>query len=493
MLYRWITEEHFVDFCSSYSRRDRYWSFLSFFFAHSSGTEFSLTVLRQAVYRMLLADPFDRNDFRVPYPNRLLKRIKADKGLHKRFFSQHVGNLGLKCSSIRQDRTKLSLSEYVEHFRFFQLNELAALAEFLHSPSYLGFRKLLEAYQDLPECCKVAFIQLIRQCNWFLHELAGKLLTSENEEELFAHYNRTYVEACFKKDQEMINLVEASDLVSITRLNYWNVVRLSYGKTIPQDLIQAVLSIANEETIDNGFISFLYAAIPTEETLSPELARFSMRYFPLLFQSPYGPELALKLFAQTPLSAWVASNVEYPKTLPFLWAFYANKENASRLLEKIDHLAELGKEFLQVYALLPVIFKSLTSNELSKVTSDAIMQYYHAINTTGNQAALLGCILRILAGPVSDEQKRTIWEKLVELLQVDFLFIVWYTWVEAFSMDGKILIYEAITTLAPDTERTRNLLNRLAPAILNDLESSPVDQNELIKLSRIAHSDRHFI
>lgn len=494
VLYRWITEEHFVVFCSSYSRHDRYWGFLSFFFAHSSGTEFSLTVLRQAVYGMLLADPFERNNFRVPYPNRLLKRIEADKDLHKRFFSEHVGNLGLKCRSIQQDRTKLSLSEYVEDFRFFQLNELAALAEFLHSPSYLGVRKLFEAYRDLPECCKDAFIQLIGQCNWFLHELADKLFTSENEEELFAHYDRTYVEACFKKDQEMINLVEASDLVSITRLNYWNEVRLSYGKTIPQDLIQAVLSTANEETIDDGFISFLYAATQTEETLSPELARFSMRYFPLLFQqSTYGPELALKVFAQTPLSVWVASNVEYPKTFPGLWFFYTDEEFASSLLEKIDHLAELGKEFLQVYALLPAVFKNLKSNKLSKVTPDTMMQYYHAINATGNQTALLGCIFRILAGPFSDEQKHTIWEKLVELLKICPLVFIWYILNGSFSMDGKMLIYEAITTLVPDTERNRDLLRQLASAILNDLESSPVDQNELIKLSRIAHSDRHFI
>jgi len=153
----------------------------------------------------------------------------------------------------------------------------------------------------------------------------------------------------------------------------------------------------------------------------------------------------------------------------------------------------LGKEFLQVYALLPAVFKNLKSNKLSKVTPDTMMQYYHAINATGNQTALLGCIFRILAGPFSDEQKHTIWEKLVELLKICPLVFIWYVLNGSFSMDGKMLIYEAITTLVPDTERNRDLLRQLASAILNDLESSPVDQNELIKLSRIAHSDRHFI
>lgn len=497
MIYLWITEERFADFTHPYLANIEYWNFLSSFFARSLDTEFSLSALRQAVYKALFmrrVHYITPNMRSVSYPNRLLQKMIADDHLNDLFFSYCTGNLSLMCKSIQHDRTKRFLLEYAEEFRLFQLNELAALIEFLHLPSYFGIRKLLEACQDLPECCKVAFIDLIGQCNWFLRELANRFRTFESEEKLFAHYDSTYVETCFKKDREMIDLTEKADLVSITRSNYWNEIDLSYGEMIPQDLMQEILSIADEKTFDTGFISFLYATTESGETISPELAQLSMHYFPLLFQSNEGVELALRLFDQTPLRSLVSNNVEYPNTLQISWPYFnIGEEQANRLLEKIDHLAEFGKEFLQAYALLLCFFNRMKPKLSPKLMPDTVMQYYHAINATGNQAALLGCILRILAGPVSDEQKKTIWEKLLELLQIDLLILIWSTTAELFSMDGKILVYEAITTLAADTKRNNDLLGTFAHAILEELEASPVDRNKLMELSKSAHSDRHFL
>lgn len=218
-----------------------------------------------------------------------------------------------------------------------------------------------------------------------------------------------------------------------------------------------------------------------------------MRYFPLLFQSYDGVGLALRLFNQTPLLSLLSNNVEYPKTFQSSWIYCYKEEQVNSLLKKIDHLAELGEEFLQVYALLPCFFHCSMSKLFSKLMPNTLMQYYHAINTTGNQAALLGCILRILSGPVSDEQKSTIWEKLLELLQIDSFKFTWYENAEAFSMDGKIFVYEAITTLATDTERKSDLLGRYSHAILEELEASPVERSKLMELSKIAHSDQHFL
>lgn len=496
MVYLWITEERFTDFCSLFSFNDKYWSLLSAIFARSLDAKFSILALRQAVYIMLLGNRTERSNFNMihaSYSN-LLQEMMADNNLYELFFPRYAGNQGLIYRPIQQDQAKLSLLEYAEDFRLFQLNELAALAEFLHSPSYLGIQKLLKTYRDLPECCKVAFIGLIRRCNWLLCELADRLLMSECEERLFAYFDSSYVEACLKKDQKIKNLIETADLLSITRLNYWNEISLSCKPTIPQDLMQEILSIANEKTINEGFASFLYETTQPEGTISPELARFSMRYFPLLFQSVNGIDLALRLFDQIPLRSLVYSNVEYPKTVQRPWAHFGIEENqANRILNKIDRLAELGEEFLQAYALLPFLFCSRKPILLSKLMPNTEMQYYHAINATGNQAALLGCILRILAGPVSDEQKSTIREKLLELLQINSLKLTWYLAIEWFSMDGKMLVYEAITTLATDTERDMELLDLFAHAILEELEASPVERNKLMELSKLAHSDRHFL
>lgn len=295
----------------------------------------------------------------------------------------------------------------------------------------------------------------------------------------------------------MTDLTEKADLVSITRSNYWNEIGVSYGTTetsIPQDLMREILGIADEKTIDKGFIFFLYVTTGPGETISPELAQLSMYYFPLLFQCSAGAELALKSFDQTPLRSLVSNNVEYPNTLQISWPYYSiGKEQANRLVEKIDHLAELGEEFLQAYALLPCFFSRTSPQLLPKLTPNTAMQYYRAINDTGNQAALLGCILRILAGPVSYKQKSIIWGKLLELLQIDSLVSIWYTAVDSFSMDGKLLVYEAITTLGSDTKRNSNLLGSFSHTILEELEASPVERNELMELSKIAHSDRHFL
>lgn len=397
------------------------------------------------------------------------------------------------CRPIQHDNTKPSLLEYKEDFQLFQLNELVALSEFLHSPSYLALRKLLEAYRDLPECCKTPFMNLVRRCNWFLQELSDKLLTSESEEDFFKYYDRTHFEACLKKDRKIIDLAETADLVSVTRANYWNEMFLFYGTTIPQELMQEILSTANENNITEGFISFLRAATESAGTISPELGQFSMRYFPLLFQNSNGVELALRLFDQTPLLSLFSCNVEYPKTLQIPIVYSIEEEQTNGLLEKIDHLADLGEKFQQAYALFPFFFFRAKYKLLSKLMPNTVMQYYHSINTTGNQAALLGCILRLLAGPVSDELKIIIWEKLLELLQINSLAHIWLFAADLFSMDGKILVYEAIATLNTDTERISDLLSGFAYAILRELEASPVDRNKLMELSRIAHSDQHFL
>lgn len=493
-IYLWITEERFADFGHPFWSQDEYQSFLSFFFERSLCTEVSLSALRQGSYRVLLESYFSqRRRKKVPYPNRLLQKMMADDHLKKLFFPYHTGNLGLSYKPIRSEDANSSLLEYAEDFRSSHLTELAALAEFLHSPSCPGIQRLLEAYRDLPERCKTSFIRLLEHCSWFLQELADRLLTSENEEELFMRYDSAYMEACFRKDREMAALTETADFVSITKSGYWNEIHISYGETIPQDLMQEILRAANEETINEGFISFLNVATESWETFTPELAQFCMRYFPLLFPSADGVALALKAFEQIPLSRWVSGNVEYPTTLQVPSTYYAfdDEQSDDKFLAKIDRLAELGEEFLQVYALLPYFFRLPQSKLLSRLTPSRLMQHYHTINATGNQAALLGCILRILAGSISDEQKNTIREKLLELLQIDSLFLIWYIAVDLFSMDGKMLVYEAITSLATDTERNSDFLGTLSHAILRELEASPVERDELMELSRIAHSDRH--
>lgn len=150
--------------------------------------------------------------------------------------------------------------------------------------------------------------------------------------------------------------------MSITRSNYWNEIKLSRMTTIPQSLMQEIFSTTTEKNINKGFISFLCATTNSSEAISLELAQFGMHYFPLLFQSHKGAGLALSLFVQMPLRSFVSSNIEYPKTPPISYGSFIEDEQFNRLMEKIDHLSELGEEFLQAYALLPYFFTKQSLN-----------------------------------------------------------------------------------------------------------------------------------
>lgn len=498
-VYRWISEERFADFVLHPRPRDNYWRFLSIFFTRVQCTEQLLPALRQAIYRCLFVKCMNRRRIEIErkeirktsLSNLLVQKINEDDYLNELFSPQRIGNLALRYRPIQRDWEELSLSEYIEAFRSLQLNELAALVEFLALPSCLGLEKLLDTYRDLPEHYKGAFIKLIGHCNWLLREIANKLTTVETVDTLLEHYDSTYFEACLKKDNEIKGLAETADLVSITESNYWNEIRLTYFRKIPQGLLRDILSKANKKHIDEGFISFLYTATKAGRATSQELIQFGMHHFPLLFQSSEGVELALKLFDEVSLRFLISDNIEYPETLQIVPVYSYVESN--RILLKIDQLAELGEEFLQVYALLPYLFDSIKPELLPRLEMNTMTQYYHAISATGNQAALFGCILRMLTGPISDKQKNMIWGTLLELLQINSLTYCWYEATESFSMEGKTLVCEAINVLAKVAKKNDVLFSRFEYLILKELEANPVEQNRLIKLSEIAHSDRHFL
>lgn len=487
-VYRWITEERFSDFCDMYGTYDEYQDFISFFLAHSQETESSFTVLRQIVYNVLIMRRFRQNKFiisGISSSNQLLQKMIEDNQLDEIVSPHKSRNLGLMYRPIKCDWKNLSLAEYAQDFRLSQLNELAVLTEFLHSPSRPGLEKLLETYGELPEQRKSAFIRLIKRCTWLLQEIADQLAEPEGIDAILACYDNTYIETCLKRDEEIVGLVEAEDLVSITKSNYWKYIGLPYGMSISQGLMQEILSSVNEINIDKGFLRFLNSAVNLRRTIPPELVQFGMRCFPMLFQSDEGVEVALRLFDEATLSSLIYGNIKYPNALPISWICYGgNVRQSGRILEKIDRLVDVGEEFLQAYALIPYS-AGMKPKLMSKLPLDMAMKYYHTIYATGNQAALGGCILRILTGPVSNKLKETIWDELLKLLQNDSFEFLCYASRESFSMEGKMLIYEAINTLAVDID----LLKRYTYAILEELEANPVDRRELLELSEKAHSD----
>ena len=502
-LYQWITEDWFSEFCNPYISDDKYWSFMSFYYMRSQGAEISLPALRQAVYRMLLSSRYEYSRRRrklikkdLFMPHRLLQKMDTDNYLNELFSHRYFGAFELVYDTIGRYKAQLPLTKYVDEFKYFQLDELAALTEFLHSPTYSRLRELLEEYRHLPGNCKYGFTRLIRQFNWLLQEISNWLNTAENkEDDLYTHFNSEYFEACMKKDKELIQLAKKGDLVSITKSNSWGRINASYGETVSQDLIREVLANAEEKNINDDFISFLFVCTEAWNNISPELEQFGIRYYPFLFQTRYGAGLALEVFDRASPSFLASGKLEYPKSMYLTPVFYRIKENqAHRDLEMIDHLAEFGGDFLQAYALVPYLFHCTKNGLASKLGADTIVQHYHAVKAMGNQAACLGCILRLLSGPVSEEQKSAIWDELLETLHSDSFGYFWYLMAESLSAEGKMLIYEATTAVnGDDNQNNHDLLGKYADAILEELEAQSVERDELVRLSEAAHSDRQFL
>lgn len=491
-VFRWITENYFGDFCLKSRFSPVYWNFLSYLFTHSQDMEPSLPAIRQAAYKILHRRYFKQKMENVFWPHPLIREMLSDNRLNNLLAYPLPKASNLKYKPICRSFSKIPLKEYAETFHSYGLNELSALMEFLDSPSYESLNNLFAAYRDLPENCKDSFIELMEQYNWLLQEIADSLLSSEREEDVFSRYDSEYFEICLAKDRELAALIEAEDLISITKSNYWNKISISIGMTIPPDMIRKLLNNTNKDNINNSFLSILYEAAMSRKRSMPELLQFGMDNFPLLFQTFYGVQLALTLFEKASLNHLTRGDIDYPKTMQITGYIYFSdgEERAGNLLKKIDKL--VGAEFFQAYALLPYFYNCINPEALLKLSPDTMRRHYDNVKATGNPAAVLGCILRVLTGPVSDEQKGMIREDLLKLLPIRSFAHTLYQEVESFSIDGKVTLYEAINALGAEMSQSVNPLGMVTHIILEELESSPVDRNRLMCLSKAAHSDWNF-
>ena len=493
MLYHWIVDERFEQFCIT-SRRidDSYWHFLSYFYTRLQDITPSSKAIRQAVYKLMSYSRYGHKRLiseGINYPNRLIQKIIEDESFELSLFHGNVGNSYLRYHPITSDRSNLCYSAYIEEFRLYHLDELAALFEFLISPSICNLHRILDVYDKLLEDYRKPFLKLLRRCNWLLRDIASELSRCNSLDTIYSHYDEVYFKTCLKKDREMVTLIESGDIIAIIKSNDLDKTDFVYSKSA-EDITQELLCITKEMPVTSELISLLEKVTDSCENLSPELIHFGVQHFSSLFYyNGRGINFALRLFVEMTVQALIASPLNYPKEINMRWWIYpfdASKSN--EVLTKIDYLAEIGEDFLDVYALLPLIYEHADYNRLSGIPSNKLIQYYYAIDISGNRAALLGCILRILFGNISDEMKYIIRNRLLEFLQTNSTRFLWFSAAESLSMDGKMLIYEIISMPNANVEYAGELRSELAFAILEELESQPVNHEELIVLAESAHS-----
>lgn len=490
-LFKWITEDYFSPYSLQYWKEDNYVILLERFYNNHPDICPSLSVLRQITYRMIfgtnirtreqLANVIDA--FRG---NELLEKMISDDAASQTTSYDVIGNLRLRFSSIRRKMEGDYLYKYKELFRKYQLNELYALAVFLHCPSVTTVEDLIREYYLLPEYCKDAFFRIIRSCNWLLKGLGSRLYKKESIEEIMQKYDSATLEEYVKKDSEIIGLLEKDDVKTITTADYWSVIECPFSMEIPKEIVLDCLRAANNSGFTKGFVAFLTSATKEWDSFSDEFAKICVPRFDSIIDSENGTRLAIKMLEMTQVLELVKYEIKYPQASPHSW-FLASSggEHFSRVLDRINSLIQLGREHLQAYAIVPYLIVDFDNDSIQEIHIEKTVEQYIAIKSTSNQMALFGFILRALCDSIPKDLKNAIRTDLEYMLLQEDFYPYFDILAGSLSTEGKLFVHELIEG-HPNTFQAQ-LIEIYTQAILQGVEAAPIDQAKLARLSLNAH------
>ena len=490
ILYRWITEGSFFDIIYPINIRRNYEAFLVEYYTHYDQEALSQEVLRQITYQFLL-DGIQKRTNSVPKEllcrSTLLQKLSTDSELQSNLNAVRRSGKGIILRSITGYKDNPCLAQYVDEFRSAQLPELAALMAFCYAPSYAGLVSLLEAYRDLPEYCKSAFSMLLKRFNWLLKELAMLLEEGESSEDLIKRYDSFTIDAFMEKDEHYMLMAKNQDYISITHENSWHRYVYFFG-CFPDVNVGPILEAAEKVGINESFLSFLYYSTGATEKWSPELSDFCMRHFNLLFQFSHGVNLAFKAFASVPMSFLVSENLCYPTNFQDAWlVLYPKDSFLPKIIERINILIDIGGHHLQAFSLLAFLFPYLQDKSLLWHTAEKAASLYADIKSTGNQAALLGCVLCMLILPITEEQNANIRDCMVSIVKNPSVYRTWYDAISLASLNGQLLLREMLFQ-PPVSEDDLDLICRYTFSIRQKLEGRPIERKTMTELAESAHN-----
>ena len=484
-IFQWLTGSLF--FASIRSHQTKSLSFLLYYLHESNCIEEPpVAVLRHLLYQTLLQGPgFLRNmekEWRRFIKNNwpLVHKIVSSRSLFVQRGKIQNSDALMVYSPIVKTHSDDSCHEYAEIFETLKLGEMAAFIRLLNDPSYSSFILLLEQYKILPDNCKSSFLQVIRRYNWLLAEIAEQLNNKDCATAIPDRFDQAYWDACLNADAEITSLVEANDLITVVRKNYFGKkVGVSLNHKLSFSILQELLNAVDKTNINPSIFALIWSQIREFGTEFPELNEFVITYSPLFSNDSFAIDCLLQVFNNMPVSSLVSSQIGFPQLPPEAFLFIScNDTQLNGIISKINTLAGLGGKYLQAYAFLPCIFGDLTEELLSNLTPITLSQY-HEIKETKNKAALQGAILCALSTPLSEEWRNLIREDLNDCFSDDFNYYSFRNHVDSFGLDGKLLVYEIISTgrMADKNE----LLMLYQHAILESLQSTPVDKDQLVK------------
>ena len=443
-----------------------------------------LNMLRGLIYRLLLLSKNNALQYNVAFKNvdsfttlsRVIQLLSRNARAKTSYRSSHL-------------QFQTAFDSYPEHTEYILLSknlassglsELAALLFFLANPSQQTLAKLLFAYLDLSDVNRELFRRFIRQLNWLTADISSRL-ESQSVDNLIAYYNEVRFAACRKKELYIKELIDTENFAEITKQRLWNTIKLSIGvfDEVPSGLLNL-----GEAVICDDILEALFS-----RTMTSQVQNFFLLYFSSLFQCIRGQELAIQIFFRMSLKQLIEMNIVFPSELPehISSVIIHDKESVPKIFDPFIHC---GGAYLQIYALLPFIATSENISTLPTLTEECSKSYLQDIMESKNQLAVLGCILHILYGPISESLQTSIWEEVCAFLQEEKLGTIFLINMYTFSMDGIQLIYQALVSMKnTDKMLSQRLLSECRNVIRRKLEAQPTDTSKLLALAEKAHSN----
>ena len=376
-----------------------------------------------------------------------------------------------------------SIKDLPEKFAAAGLPELTAFIGFLLAPSPHTLDELLRVYGALSDEDQAFFRRTVMPCHWLLADISRRLNTG-SAEAVMSYYDEARFEACRKREEYAKALLEAENYDEITKEKLWKSMGMGIHIDLRGNVPRVLLALGKE-----AFCNHLVYGVSYRMKTDGDFQSFCLRIFPSMFQDYAGQGIAIHSFANTPLDALLRADIEFPSELPERIVLYPRRGiNESSAFEKISQLVNISGTYLQVYSLVPFMAGDIEHTALGELSDERARILLTGIRATGNRLALLGCILHILTGTVSEEVKNDIWEELRGFLREERLNHFWMRATACLSLTGGMLLYQALLSL-PETQTNlpRDLIFSCRRRIREKLEVLPVDTQRLLALAEEAH------
>lgn len=456
---------------------DRLWMLLDNCRAAEKWGKVPDPVRRLIVYDTLKGFRFSRHIDRSKFSD-LYKMLHQDSLLS---YAIHVWEEGF--SRARLDTSlsyKCVLPESAEIWRGFSefsgregFPELAALAAYHSEPTIVNLSKLMAVCQKMPDNLRHIFYGVLREQDLLLRKYVEAAEAGEKADDFLARCDEAYYQSIQEREKVIIEAISKDDYATLNEIDAWT----DLNRLILDDepWLSAAISTASDKSCEK-IMSSLHPLFEPEK-LSDDLRRAILQRFPLAFHTWSGTTVALIAFSQETIERLASQSLSYPNYLPQTMAFIRDRTVISDVVERVQALSALGGDYLNVYSLVPNIFHAADHDMLNSLSEKAA-ERFDAVKATGNVCALRGVILVILTGEIPKGRREELFNEL-RCLMIGVNPSGFDQYLRQFSLEGKLLAHEAGMEIYRGTKWEKLFYSLSRCAILQSLETLPVDRSKL--------------